>query len=171
MNATSGRVSISPINEEVIEISPNGYKSRITLRSTYGQVADEFGLKVRKTVYILETNQSCDDFNIVSVTSEPLINFGIPNVSLSLVSKAALESYIASLNVVPDNSHSGDYTIRIHNPELCSDGQNATVNIVRINHQPTGLMHRTTSALVDLNSGIILKTDVRPGQILRSLCI
>lgn len=170
MNSTSGRISISTTNSEGTDVSPNGYKSRITLRSTYGHVTDQFGLKVRKSVYVLETNLDCNDFNILSITSEPAINIGVPDLNLGLVARAAVFAYLKDEDVVPDNRHSGDHRIQISTPKLCADGLTASVNIERSNHQSTGIMYIMTSYLINVNSGEVLEMDVRPGKALKSLC-
>jgi hypothetical protein len=170
LNGKSGRLSISSINEEIVETNFNGYKSRITLTASYGQISNEIGLLRSKVVYVLKTNSTCDDFEIESRTSDPAIDIGSPDSNLSSAAQTALKSYFENSDVIPENAHSGDYLIRIHTPEICSDGQSATVNIVRSNHQPSGIMYSTTSVLVDLQKTSALKIETRPGRLLRSYC-
>ncbi len=166
---SSGRLGVSVVNDEVIDQTSEGYTSRVTLRSSYGQLSDEFGVKVRKTVYVIDAINDCKDFEIKSVFSEPSFEIEA-DMTLSQVVKAAMKSYFDGNDIIPMNSHSGDHSLRIHTPVICSDGKYASVNVLRSHHGATGILRKVSSFLVNLNTKDVEEVFVRPGQILTNMC-
>lgn len=169
MSKSSGSLRISVVNNEVFKIVRNGYQSQITIRSGYHNVADSFGVRVRKATFLLETNSSCDDFKLLSLSAEPKIGIGHPDVDLSRSAFSALEHFVDH-DVFPMNRHSGDFSLRVHPAELCVGGDVMNINIVRSNQQPSGIAYAVTSALVELKTGRVVNATTVPGKFLRSLC-
>lgn len=168
VNAQSGGLHVSVINDEVVEMRSTHTTSRITIRASYGQVADEFGLKVRKVVYLVTTDPACSKSLITAVDADP--DLGVQaDPLLSQATRSALEEYLKTTEV-PVNTRSGSHSLRIHTPTLCDDGHFASVNIVRSHTVTSRITKRTSAYLIELKSGAVLKTDTRWGGLLSNLC-
>jgi hypothetical protein len=170
INEKSGRLSISSINEEMIERTELGYKSRVLINSSYENISEGFGKKIRHTEYILESQPGCKDFDIVSINDGALIEIGLPNKDLSNFIKVAVEDYLKNENIIPRNNHSGDHSLKINAPKACANKDQFNVNIVRSNHLGSGITYKTSTYLIDGPSLSLLKKETRPGRTLMDLC-
>lgn len=170
-NSTAGRLSVSSTLEDVTATRVGGYSLRLVVRSTYGSVANRFGLVVRTVTYFLDTNAACDDFVISSIAADPPLPIGTPDIDLSAALASGFNEYLRLADTIPTNRHLGDHSIRVHGPVVCRNGKSASVNLVRAHHTTTGLTYRTTSYLVELGSGQKLNSTVRPGRLLQSMCL
>ncbi len=168
--ATSGRLRISSNLYEGTEINPNGFKSRIKIRESYSSLANEFGLLFRETIYELESDKNCLDFIVTKIQKQNPLNIGTPIAGLTNAVRASYLAFSSAPDAVPTNRHSGDFSAAVHQPTICPDGFSISTNLVRSNHQSTGLSYRTWSYLVEAATGKILKEDVRPGRWLRNMC-
>ncbi|CAN5491083.1 hypothetical protein BH10BDE1_BH10BDE1_23150 [soil metagenome] len=165
MNTRGGRLTLSVTNSIHADDSAS-----IAIRSTYANVRNGPGPEVRTTTYNVVPDASCTGFAISSIAAEPAIDIGGADVSLTIAAATATRDYFRSNDVVPLNRHSGDHSVRVHTPTICDDGKTANVNLVRIGHDTTGLVYRTTTYLIELASASVVKSGVRAGRLLQSLC-
>lgn len=171
--AEAGRITLSSLLDEVTGRTSSGYLSRLRIRESYSRILSEFGPLVRETVYELETDANCQSFIIRNVQVSAPLAIGAPDPVRTLVVRSGISAFLKSkpnAEPFPINTHSGNYSIRVHEPELCTDGASASLNIVRTHHASTGLVSRVSSFQIDLARGQVLREDVHWGRFLPSMC-
>lgn len=169
----AGRISLSSHLYEVTGRTLSGYLSRLRLRESYSRIEDERGPLVREVDFELETDVNCENFIIRNIQVGAPVLTGPVDPVRTLVVQSGIAAFLkgtSNAEPFPINTHSGDYSIGVHEPELCADGRSASLNIVRTHHASKGVVSRVSSFQIDLERGQVLREDLRWGRLLPSMC-
>ena len=141
----------------------------IKIRKTHYNITNEFGPESQSLSYVSLQNSNCTGFNVTLEKKEGY-DFGAAGSIEAALAQSALADLISDLDFVPENSHSGSQRLRIFNPHFCSIGETASINILRSQHDPAGIMRKVYSYLIDIKTLKVIERIELPGSKLRALC-
>ena len=141
----------------------------IKIRKTHYNITNEFGPESQSLSYVSLQNSNCTGFNVTLEKKEGY-DFGTAGSIEANLAQSALNDLVSDIDFVPSNSHTGSHRLKIFNPKFCSDGETASINILRSQQDPAGIMRRVYSQLIDTKTLKVIGRLSFPGSKLRDIC-
>ncbi len=143
--------------------------SKIRIRKTHYNIRNMFGPESETLTYVSSQNSNCSTFD-VSLEKKEGYNFGAAGSIEAGLARSALVDLGTDVDFVPENSHSGSHRLEIFNPKFCSDRETASINILRSQQDPAGIMRKVYSLLIDVKTLVVIERRSFSGSKLRDSC-